>query len=126
MDEPDLDQPGKPLTAWAVQDDGTKVPFEIPQTLRNNLQDIGTRYGDCEKVTRQVVEEAGFDWRTWKYFVLEQVEHQRWTDEHMASYEANYEAMYGEPAPGMAELRARMRKDRFGLTHLDPEPADDE
>ena len=73
-----------------------------------------------------MVEEAGFDWRTWNYFVLEQVEHQRWTDEHMASYEANYEAMYGEPAPGMAELRARMRKDRFGLTHLDPEPADDE
>jgi hypothetical protein len=24
------------------------------------------------------------------------------------------------------ELRARTRKDRFGLTHLDPEPADDE
>jgi hypothetical protein len=37
----------------------------------------------------------------------------------MASYETRHEAMYGVPGPGMAELRARMRKDRFGLTHLD-------
>jgi hypothetical protein len=47
------------------------------------------------------------------------IEHQRWTDEHMASFVANHEAVHGVPAPGMAELRARMHKDRLGLTHLD-------
>jgi hypothetical protein len=54
------------------------------------------------------------------------IDEQRWTDEHMASYETNYEAMHGVPAPGMAELRARMRKDKYGLRHLDPEPPDEE
>jgi hypothetical protein len=56
------------------------------------------------------------------------IEHERWTAEHMLAYETNYEAIHGEPVPGMAELRARMRKDKFGLTHLDPaedEPTDD-
>ena len=37
----------------------------------------------------------------------------------MSSYEANYEAMNDVSAPGMAELRTRVRKDRFGLTNLD-------
>lgn len=94
-------------------------PLEIEQTVRQNLQDLATAYGDCENVTREACEQAGLDWRDWGYFIVEMIEHQRWTDEHMLSYETNYEAVHGEPAPGMAELRTRIRKDRFGLTHLD-------
>jgi hypothetical protein len=119
MDEPDLDRPGKPLIAKVEHDDGTWSPLEIEQTVRNNLQDLATICGDCENVTREACEQAGLDWRDWSYFVVEMIDEQRWTDKHMASYEANYEAMHGVPAPGVKELRARMRKDRLGLTHLD-------
>ncbi len=106
--EPDLDRPGL-----------------YGQTVRHNLQDLATACGSEEDVTREACEAAGLDWRDWSYFVLEMIDHDRWTDAHMASYEANYEAKHGVPAPGMAELRARMRKDRLGLRHLDPDPADE-
>jgi hypothetical protein len=121
MTEPDLDRPGKPLIARVQHDDGTWSPLEIEQTVRQNLQDLATACGDCEDVTREACEQAGLDWRDWGYFVVEMIEHDRWTREHMLAYETNYEAMHGEPAPGMAELRARMHKDKLGLTQLDPD-----
>lgn len=124
MDEPDLDAPGQPQIATVQHDDGTTSPFEIEQTKRANYQYLATACGDVENVTREACEAAGLDWREWGYFVVEMVEHERWTDEHMLAYETNYEAMHGEPVPGMAELRARMRKDKLGLTYLDPEPAE--
>src|SRR6266508_6035064 len=112
-DEPDLDRPGKPTTILV---DG--IPIEQEQTVRGNLQDLATACGSEENVTREACEAAGLDWRDWGYFVLEMAEDQRWTDEHMLAYETNYEATHGVPAPGMAELHARMRKDRLGLRHL--------
>jgi hypothetical protein len=109
--EPDLDRPGL-----------------HGQTVRHNLQDLATACGSEENVTREACEAAGLDWRDWSYFVVEMIEHDRWTDAHMLSYETNYEATaaHGVPAPGMSELRERMRKDKLGLTHLDPDPAADE
>jgi hypothetical protein len=109
MSEPDLDRPGL-----------------YGQTVRHNLQDLATSCGSEEDVTREACEEAGLDWRDWSYFVVETIEHDRWTDEHMASYEANYEAKHGNPAPGMAELRAHLRKDKLGLTHLVEDDQDEE
>jgi hypothetical protein len=121
MDEPDLDRPGWPTM---ILIDGE--PRELEQTVRQNLQNLATACGSEENVTPEACEKAGLEWRDWSYFVVEMLQHQRWTAEHMASYEANYEAVHGEPPPGIAELRARMRKDNLGLRHLDPEPADDE
>jgi hypothetical protein len=51
---------------------------------------------------------------------------QQWTADHVLAYETNYEAWHGEPPPIIAELKARMRKDKLGLRHSASEPADDE
>lgn len=118
MDEPDLDRPGRPLIARLQHEDGSYSPFEIAQTVRQNLQELATVCGDCEHVTREACERAGLDWRDWGYFVLEMLEHQQLMEDHMLAFETRHEAEHGVPAPGMAELRARLRKDRFGLTHL--------
>ena len=116
MNEPDLDRPGWP---GIILVDG--VPVEDEKSVRQNLQDLATACGSEENVTREACEAAGLDWRDWNYFVLEMIEHDRWTEEHMVAYETNYEAIHGEPPPGMRELRERMRKDRLGLSHLDPD-----
>lgn len=121
MNEPDLDRPGKPRI---IVVDGTPIAEE--QTVRDNLIELASACGTEENVTPEACAAEGLDWRDWGYFVVEMIEDRRYTDEHMASYEANYEAKHGKPPPGIAELRARMRKDRLGLTHLDPDPADNE
>jgi hypothetical protein len=107
--EPDLDRPGNPLL------DGTE------QTVYDNIMELANAAGKEENVTREICESVGIDWRDWKYWIVDLHEDWRLTDERMLSYEANYEATHGVPAPGMAELRARMRKDSLGLTHLDDE-----
>lgn len=125
-DEPNLDEPGKPMIVWVEHEDGSRSPIESAQTKRDNYIDLATACGSEEAVTPEACEAAGLDWREWCYFVLEMHDEQAFMDEHMLAYETNYEAMHGVPAPGMAKLRARMRKDRLGLSHLDePEPADD-
>jgi hypothetical protein len=122
MDEPDLDRPGQPHIGTR----GDVTPFEIDQTVRENCAELAGLAGEVENVTQELCARVGIDWRDWGYYVLELVEDDRWTDEHMLTYETRHEAAYGTPAPGMAELRARMHKDRLGLTHLDPDPADDD
>jgi hypothetical protein len=120
--EPDLDRPGQPH----VGSHGDGSTFEIEQTVRDNCAELASLAGEVEDVTQEMCVTVGIDWRDWSYYVVEMIQHDRWTDEHMLAYETHHEATYGVPAPGMAELRARMRKDRLGLTHLDPDHVDDD
>lgn len=123
-DEPDLDEPGRPLIARLQHEDGSWSPLEIDQTKRNNYQDLATACGGCENVTREACEAAGLDWREWGYFVVEMLEHQKETEEWKLAYETYYEAMHGEKLRGLPP----MRKDRLGLLHLKEElgPANDD
>jgi hypothetical protein len=117
IDEPDLDAPGKPLIAQLKRDGGTLVPFEIEQTKRNNYQELCTVMGGADKVTRNAVEAAGLDWREWGYFVVEMLEDQRDTQEHITSEVARIESATGEKI----ELPETVR-DRLGLLHLKNPP----
>jgi hypothetical protein len=121
MDKPDLDRPGRPMTI--LIDDR---PTDVEQTVRQNLQNLITAGGSEENVTPEALEAVGIDPRDWAYFVVEMIDTQRWTADHVLAYETNYEAWHGEPPPVIAELKARMRKDKLGLRHSDSEPADDE
>src|SRR4029450_10388857 len=99
MDGPNLDLPGKPMIILV---DG--APVEVEQTKRQNYQDLATACGACENVTEEASKAAGLDWREWSYFVLDLLEDQQFTEEHMLAYETNYEAIHGAPPPGVAEL----------------------
>ncbi len=38
IDEPDLNEPGKPLAGWIVDYDGVKCPYPFEQTKRTSVQ----------------------------------------------------------------------------------------
>jgi len=99
--EPDLNRPGNPR--------GTEE-----QTVWDNCMELAdaveARGGKVEDVNRERCESAGIDWRDWGYFMVAIAEEERWTDLQMLEYETNYENTYGVPAPGFAELRARMKR----------------
>jgi hypothetical protein len=115
--ERDLDEPGLPMKAWYQHEDGTRMPFLIEQSKRNNFQDLCTIMGGEDKVTREAVEAAGYDWRDWAEFVLEMLDHQRDTQDIMASEVARIEAATG----GKVEP-PKLEKDRLGLLHLKDPP----
>ena len=117
MPDPDLDEPGLPMKAWYVHEDGTRSPFLLEQSKRNNLQDLCTIMGGEDKVTREAVEAYGLDWRDWVEFVLEMLDEQADTQDIMASEVARIEAATGEKV----EL-PKLVKDRLGLLHLKDPP----
>ena len=92
-------------------------PFPIPQTKRNNYQDLCTIMGGEENVTREAVEVYRLNWREWTEFVLEMHDHQRDMREHVASGVAKKEAATGEKV----ELPNLVRN-RLGLLQLADPP----
>ena len=79
--DPDLDAPGEPIHATLALEDGTQLPYEIPQTKRDNCIALAARASGEEFVTRSMVEAHPFvTWRDFNYWIIELLEYQKGRD----------------------------------------------
>jgi hypothetical protein len=90
---------------------------EIPQTIRDNLAILATRCGGLDKVTDEDLVRVGRTRRELEYFILDQHDEQRDTQEHIASDVAKIEANTGEKVD-----LPKLEKDRLGLLRLKDPP----
>ena len=75
--DPDLDEPGEPIHASLELEDGTRKPYDIPQTKRDNCIALAARAGGEQHVTRSMVEAHPYlTWRDFNYWIIELLEHQ--------------------------------------------------
>jgi hypothetical protein len=79
--DPDLDVPGEPIHASLELDDGTRMPYDIPQTKRDNCIALAARAGGEQYVTRSMVEAHPYlTWRDYNYWIIELLEYQKGRD----------------------------------------------
>ena len=79
--DPDLDEPGEPIHASLELEDGTRKPYDIPQTKRDNCIALAARAGGEQYVTRSMVEAHPYvTWRDYNYWIIELLEYQNGRD----------------------------------------------
>ncbi len=79
--DPDLDEPGEPIHATLELEDGTRKPYDISQTKRDNCIALAARAGGEQHVTRSMVEAHPYlTWRDFNYWIIELLEHQKGRD----------------------------------------------
>jgi hypothetical protein len=107
--DPDLDAPGEPIRATLALEDGTQLPYEIPQTKRDNCIALAARASGEEFVTRSMVEAHPFvTWRDFNYWIIELLEYQKGRDYYWDMLQV---------FSGRFDLPETYR-DRLGLQHL--------
>jgi hypothetical protein len=79
--DPDLVASGEPIRATLALEDGTQLPYEIPQTKRDNCIALAARASGEEFVTRSMVEAHPYvTWRDFNDWIIELLEYQKGRD----------------------------------------------
>src|SRR6266566_333699 len=109
-DEPNLDEPGLPISLPLTLEDGKQVFHEIPQTKRDNCIALAEEAGSEENVTREMVEaHPVVTWRDFNYWIMELLEHQKGRDFYWDMAQ-KFEGQFDLPETYLDEL---------GLRHLE-------
>jgi hypothetical protein len=112
--DPDLDEPGEPIHASLELEDGTRKPYDIRQTKRDNCITLAARAGGEQYVTRSMVEAHPYvTWRDFNYWIIELLEYQKGRDYYWDMLEV---------FSGKFDL-AKTYVDRLGLRHLGKDPS---
>jgi hypothetical protein len=110
---PDLDEPGEPIHASLELEDGTRLPYDIRQTKRDNCIALAARAGGEQYVTRSMVEAHPFvTWRDFNYWIIELLEYQTGGDYYWDMLQV---------FSGKFDL-AKTYVDRLGLRHVGKDP----
>jgi hypothetical protein len=111
---PDLDEPGEPIHASLELEDGTRLPYDIRQTKRDNCIALAARAGGEQYVTRSMVEAHPFvTWRDFNYWIIELLEYQTGGDYYWDMLQV---------FSGKFDL-AKTYVDRLGLRHVGKDPS---
>jgi hypothetical protein len=111
--DPDLDEPGEPIHASLELEDGTRKPYDIRQTKRDNCIALAARAGGEQYVTRSMVEAHPYvTWRDFNYWIIELLENQKGHDHYLHMLQVFY---------GRFDL-PETYLDRLGLQHLGEDP----
>jgi hypothetical protein len=107
--DPDLDELGEPIHATLELEDGTRMPYDIPQTKRDNCIALAARAGGEQYVTRSMVEAHPYlTWRDFNYWIIELLEYQKGRDYYWEMLRV-FSGRFTLP---------EMYRDRLGLQHL--------
>jgi hypothetical protein len=110
---PDLDEPGEPIHASLELEDGTRLPYDIRQTKRDNCIALAARAGGEQYVTRSMVEAHPYvTWRDFNYWIIELLEYQTGGDYYWDMLQV---------FSGKFDL-AKTYVDRLGLRHVGKDP----
>lgn len=107
--DPDLDEIGEPIHATLELEDGTRKPYDIPQTKRDNCIALAARAGGEQYVTRSMVEAHPYlTWRDFNYWIIELLEYQKGRDYYWDMLQV-FSGKFSLP---------ETYRDRLGLQHL--------